>query len=87
MTTRTTRTSVTFAHPFSLAGIEGTQTAGTFAVETDEETIDALSFVAWRRVATWIHLARHGTVEVHAVDAADLEAALANDVRAGAGPS
>ena len=36
MTERTTRTSVTFSHPFSLAGIDGVQHAGTYRIEAVE---------------------------------------------------
>ena len=51
---RTTRKSVTFLHPFSLAGVDGKLEAGTYIVETVEELIDGLSFIAFRRVSTTI---------------------------------
>ena len=47
---------MTFLHPFSLAGVEGEQAAGTYAVETVEEPIEGLSFVAYRRLSTTIVL-------------------------------
>ena len=37
---RTTRESVTFDHPFSLAAVGEVQPAGTYIVEIDEELID-----------------------------------------------
>ena len=47
MTMRTSRRTVTFARPFSLRGIETEQPAGTYAVETDEELLEGLSFPAY----------------------------------------
>ncbi len=41
--------------PFVLPGVDGLQPAGTYDVDTDEESIDDVSFLAWRRVATMIH--------------------------------
>jgi hypothetical protein len=49
MTVRTATKSVTFCHPFSLKGADGLQPAGTYAVETEEEAVPALSFLAYRR--------------------------------------
>ena len=47
---------VTFLHAFSLAGLEEELGPGTYTVETIEEPIDGLSFVAYRRVSTTIVL-------------------------------
>jgi len=74
---------VTFFHPFSLAGIDAVQPAGTYAIETVEETLDNLSFVAYRRVATTIVLPCVGTPsrqrQVITIDPLELEAALVRD--------
>ena len=56
MTLRTTSRTITFARPFSLDGLEETQPAGSYRVQTDEEPIEGLSFLAFRRVATVIFL-------------------------------
>jgi hypothetical protein len=56
MTVRTTTKSVTFRHPFSLKGADGLQPAGTYAVETEEETVPALSCLAYRRLCTTMTL-------------------------------
>jgi hypothetical protein len=56
MTTRTRRKLLTFAQPFLLRGIDAVVPAGTYRIDTDEELIDGLSFLAYRRTATWIHL-------------------------------
>jgi hypothetical protein len=86
MALRTRSTSVTFRHPFVLSGVEGVQPPGTYVVETDEEQILELSFIAYRRIATTMVLpARMGGAvvrQVVTIDPADLEAALAKDVDA-----
>ena len=55
VTDRITREIVTFSYPFEPA--EGKQPAGTYTIETIEEPIDSVSFVAYRRVSTTIVLA------------------------------
>lgn len=83
MSTRTTETMVTFRRPFTLAAIDGAQPAGTYKVITEEEQIPGLSFVAFRRVATLLHLpanpAPGGTSQVVSVSPDELAAALAAD--------
>lgn len=79
MTLRTTRKTVTFAEPFSLAGIDGEHSAGAYEVDTDEETIDSVSFLAWRRIATTIHIRRDGASRAYAVDPVDLDHRLLRD--------
>ena len=56
MSIRTTEKTVTFCRPFTLAALDGPQPAGTYHVVTEEEQIPDLSFVAFRRVATLLHL-------------------------------
>ncbi|KAB2865976.1 MAG: hypothetical protein F9K43_16555 [Bauldia sp.] len=87
MTIRTTRKTVTFARPFSLAGIDGVNPAGAYEVDTDEEVIDNLSFLAYRRVATTIHLRRDGASQVHPIDPVDLDYRLLRDARPTVPPS
>ena len=76
---RTTRESVTFDRPFSLWAVEGLQPAGTYAIDVDEELIEGLSFLAYRRVATTIYLPLRvggtGSVQAVRVDPRDLDAA------------
>jgi hypothetical protein len=45
---RTTTKSVTFRRPLLFESADGLQPAGTYAVETEEEAILALSFLAYR---------------------------------------
>ena len=73
---RTTRETVTFDHPFSLMAVDGLQPAGTYAIDIDEELIEGLSFLAYRRVATTIYLPLHqghqGSVQAVRVDPREL---------------
>ena len=83
MTTRTTETTVTFRRPFTLAALDGAQPAGIYRVETDEERLEGLSFDAFQRVATMLHLpatsASSGRRQVVTIDPAELTAALEAD--------
>ena len=86
MAGRTTRRSVTFLQPFSLAEIDGIQPAGTYRIQTVDVSLDNTSFHAYRRVSTTIELPGVGTVssrrQVMTIDPLELEAALRRD-RAG----
>jgi hypothetical protein len=83
MIERTTRKSVTFLHPFALSGVEGEQPAGTYSVETTEEPISDVSFIAYRRMATTIMLASPqfgpASRQIVDIDPQDLEAAQLRD--------
>jgi hypothetical protein len=72
-----------FVHPFELSAFEGEQPAGTYTVETIEEPIGGLSFVAYRRVSTTITLVSRqfglGSRQVVTIDPLDLEAAQKRD--------
>lgn len=88
MTTRTTKTTVTFTRPFSLNGFDGQQPAGSYSVETDEELLDGVSFPAYRRMATMMQLwsgsaakaGASGILQVAVIDPSQLAAALAADI-------
>jgi hypothetical protein len=80
---RTTRKSITFSRPFELAGVDEKFDAGTYEVETVEELIEGLSFLAYRRVATTIEipakiLGGFGR-QVLTIDPKDLEVAIGED--------
>ena len=83
MTERVTHTTVTFRHPFELAGVEGERPAGTYAIETTEAPIAGLSFLAYRRVSTTIDLPSNLSAmlsrQLVDIDPRDLEAALKRD--------
>ena len=86
---RTTLTTITFLRPFSLAELDGVQPAGNYTVETIDKTLDNLSFIAYRRVATSIMLPAVGVVarqrQVIFIDPLELEAALKRDAQPGEG--
>jgi len=83
MSTRTTETTVTFRRAFTLAALEGAQPAGTYRLVMEEEQIPGLSFVAFRRTATLLHLpadpAPGDTRQVVSVAPDELAGALALD--------
>jgi hypothetical protein len=86
MMNRTTCKIVTFTRPFVLDGLDGARPAGSYAVETAEESLQALSFPAWRRLYTTIRLpGTPGTSvleQIATIDPGALDAALARDAAA-----
>ena len=90
MTERTTRSSVRFAYPFYLTGIEGSYPPGTYPIEVSEEPIEGMSFVGYRRTQTTIELPSNTAYvsrQVVEIEPADLAAALARELEAGNGKS
>ncbi len=86
MLNRTRREDIVFKRPFALKGWAEPQPAGTYAVDTEEELIEGLSFPAYRGVSTMI--TRQGTaagalVESIPVDHRELAKAHAADGAAG----
>lgn len=83
VTTRTKSSTTRFAAPFRLPGIEQMLPAGEYRVDTDEEIIDGLSWIAHRAVATYIHLPSIERAsrpsQIIEIDAGDLKAAIAKD--------
>ena len=86
MIERQTIKSVEFAFPFALGGVDGSLPAGIYEVETIEEQIEGLSFVAYRRLSTTIVLRSAGMAnrgrQITAIDPGDLAAALERDEQA-----
>jgi len=80
MATRTTRQNVSFKKPFVLRGYDEAFPAGTYAVETDEELIEGVSFPAYHRTLTVIHVRTKGGLDQSLpIHPDDLEAALKSD--------
>lgn len=83
MTTRTTTSSVTFAHPFRLDAFGAQFPAGRYVIETDEELLEGLSFAAYQRTAVTMRLAadarRPGITEYAVIEPSQLDAALLLD--------
>ncbi|CAN7718356.1 hypothetical protein LJR231_006072 [Phyllobacterium sp. LjRoot231] len=83
MATRTRRSIAHFAAPFTLRGLDGIQPAGDYDIDEDEEMIEGLTWLAYQRVATFIHIpARNSNqrkTQLVAIDYPELETALKQD--------
>lgn len=83
MTKRMNKRQVVFQHPFLLDEAEEEFPAGAYVVETEEESLDGISFRAFRRIAT--RLIRHPPIgtfkptKYWIVDPKGLDAALEID--------
>lgn len=86
MPERTTETTVTFKHPFMLGSFDAAQPAGTYRLVIDEEEILGLSFPAYRRISTVLHIpsgaGASNNQQAFPVDVEELKAALEADERA-----
>jgi hypothetical protein len=83
MADRTTHTVVHFFSTFELPGVDAPQPPGSYRVDHDEDSIEGVFRLAWRRVGSFIHLPgigqRGATHQMAPINPADLEAALEND--------
>ena len=83
MIVRTSKTTETFKRPFNLGEIDEVLPAGVYTVETDDELLDGLSFLAYRRVLTLFHLhpsrSHPGLFRTLTIDPKELDAALMRD--------
>lgn len=83
MTIRMSEKTVTFQRPFVLGGFDEVLPAGAYCVETDEELLEGISFPAYRRMSTVIHLhtklGRPGARQTLTIDPNELDAALKRD--------
>ena len=84
MTGRTRETVVSFASPFRLAGFDAPLPAGDYRLDHDEEAIDHASRLAWRRVASFLHLPALGSAsaarQMVPVDPAALAGAIEKEI-------
>ena len=82
---RSSGIATTFRHPFVLAALETTQPAGTYRLVIEEQEIPDLSFVAFRRTATLLHLpalsVTGGQHQVVAIDPVEWAALVEADER------
>ena len=84
---RSMTTNVTFRHAFALKGSESAVPPGTYRVDVEEDPIDGLSFLAYRRLATFITVpvaGQSGSTQSLLVDPKELEQALTRDAAAAA---
>jgi hypothetical protein len=83
MTARTTESTVTFSHQFNLSHLNCPLPAGTYRLVVVDEEVPGLSFIAYRRAYTMLHVpavsANPGRSQVFTIDKDELEAALKVD--------
>lgn len=85
MAMRSTNSTVTFEHPFFLSGYADELPAEDYDVVVEEELLEGLSFVAYRRTATCLTVRGKrrmtGQVELRPTSERDLETTLVLDRR------
>jgi hypothetical protein len=84
--TRTKRTIVHFSTAFSLLGVDEMLPPGDYMIDRDEELIEGLSWLAYRHVATFIHLpavsAKKGRINrMVKIDPDEFETALDDELK------
>lgn len=81
MKIRTTRKTVIIEQPFNLRGCRLTLKPGAYDVDTDEQELDGVSFLAFQRIRTFIHLhktlGQPGDDRMVSVSGDDLDTAIA----------
>lgn len=83
MSERRTQSIITFRHPFTLSALDEPVGAGNYVVEMLEESLEGVSFVAYRRVSTTMTITSNvcGAVlrQLIEIDPAELELAIVRD--------
>ena len=83
MTRRVSTQSVVFRRPFMIDPADGEELPpGLYTVETEEESLDTVSFLAYLRVSTVIRVSMGGTTRLIGIDPEVLAAALRGDTGA-----
>ena len=83
MTNRTTISTMVFRRPFNIHGIDHALPPGSYEVVTEEEQLMGISFLAYRRLQTYIYRQssahQKGLEQLYDVDPKDLAEAFARD--------
>lgn len=83
MNTRSSMSTVTLLHPFTLSGDHDVLPAGTYEVLVEEELLQGLSFLAYRKTASYLIVVgkgrNAGRTEMREIFGNDLEAVLRDD--------
>ena len=82
MSTRMLSRTVTFRRAFVLEGFEQVEPAGIYTVDTEEESLDDVSFPVWKRLATVIHITHGAETQYLRIDPDDLRKAEERDAEA-----
>ncbi len=84
MTVKTTRGVASFRESFSLRNLQGVQPAGDYAVYFEDELVEGLSRVAYRRVATILQTPSLSSAQEQSrlvvVSRTELDAAMMKDM-------
>jgi hypothetical protein len=85
MAVRSSETTVTFHHPFTMPSVEGIQPAGTYRIVTDDDEVHVIPFAIATRIATYLHipaLSLKATIgNVFTITPAELSTAIEEDQR------
>ena len=73
---------MTFTRRFKLPNMDRPFPPGIYEIEIDQETLDTMASVAFRRTATRIRLHSPGVMQVLTIDPKDLDDALIDDAPA-----
>lgn len=82
MNTRSTRSTVKFFQPFTLRGQSEVLPAGDYELLVEEELLQGLSFLAYRKTATYLIVAGKGRTEMKEISGNDLEDLIMRDLGA-----
>src|SRR6478609_3047248 len=77
--TRTTHSTVIFAHPFRLTGMDAPAPAGSYQLSIEQEKLDTLTVESWRQTAGVLQVVRAGATEYLTIDPEELRDAQARD--------
>lgn len=90
MISRTTTSTVSFAHPFELDGFINELPAGDYELVVDEELIQSLSFVSYLRTATYLMIKEaksSHSIQMHRIDPEELELIVSLDQKRSSKPN
>lgn len=79
MNTRSTRSTVKFFHPFTLKGQSEVLPAGDYEILVEEELLQDMNFLGYRKTATYLMVAGKGRTEMREISGRDLEVVLSRD--------
>ena len=71
--------TITFRRPFLLDGFDQIEPPGTYTVDTEEESLDDVSFPVWKRNATVIHIQHGNETSYVRIEPEDLRKAQERD--------